>query len=84
MTIIMLKDLPVELQRLVVRFLPRHPMAQLLHDSAHSLTLKYVRQFQFEHERLKEDLRPSRLGSVYYGRILRTKISQRERGLMQI
>ena len=78
----MLKDLPPELQRLVVRFLPRHPVAQLLHENGGSLTLKYVRQFQFEQERLKEDLRPSLLGSVYYGRILRTKISQREHMLI--
>jgi hypothetical protein len=74
----MLKELPPELQRLVARFIPRHQIAQLFHDMKDSLTLKYVRLFQFEQEWLTNELRPYLLGSIYYGRILRVKISQRE------
>lgn len=74
--------LPPELQRLVVRFLPRHVIAQAFHENADTHTLKYVRRFQFNQEHMKEALRPSHLKSVYYGRILRVKISQRENGLL--
>ena len=85
----MFELLPEDLQRVVVRFLPRNDTAQLLHDMAGKLSLKYVRQFQLDwHLGHFWELRPSLLRSIYYGsiesplRIIRTKISQKEKILL--
>ena len=81
--------LPEDLKRVVVRFLPRNDSAQLLHDMAGKLSLKYVRHFQIKWALgINEELRPSLLRSIYYGcpesplRIIRTKISLKEKMLL--
>ena len=85
----MFELLPDDLKRIVVGFLPRNETAQLLHDMAGKLSLNYVRKFQLPRKwQINEELRPSLLRGIYYGcpelplRIIRTKLSLRERSLL--
>lgn len=79
-----MENLPIEIQREIIRFIPRHNNAQIIHDSRHLLSLKYVRKFMFESNQLYEhriwnELKPVHLRSVFYGdtqKIIRSRISK--------
>ena len=79
--------LPIDLQREIVGFIPRHPTAQIIYDSRNILSLNYVRRFNFEtiyppcYKRMFiwEELKPTNLKSVFYGdtkKIIRSNISK--------
>jgi hypothetical protein len=76
--------LPVEIQREILHFIPRHPTAQIIYDSKHVLSLKYVRRFLFEdnllyEKRIWDELNPVHLRSIFYGdtqNITRTQVSK--------
>ena len=75
--------LPDELKREIVKFIPRHDTAQMIHDSRYTLSLNYVRRFNYEDnllysQRIWEELKPINLKSVFYGdthKITRSNIS---------
>lgn len=76
--------LPDEIKREIIRFIPRHDTAQIIHDSRYLLSLKYVRRFMFEdnpiyEQRIWDELKPVHLRSIFYGdtqKITRSKISK--------
>lgn len=79
-----MEDLPTDIQRVIVKFIPRNDTAQIIHDSRYLLSLKYVRRFMFggnilyEH-RIWNELKPVHLRSMFYGdtkKITRTEISK--------
>ena len=43
-----MEHLPIEIQREIIKFIPRHDSAQIIYDSRYLLSLKYVRRFLFE------------------------------------
>ena len=80
-------DLPIELKREIVKFAPRHPTAQIMHDSRQALSLNYVRRFKYENDHFPyyqrmfiwDELKPSKLKSIFYGdtqKITRSNISK--------
>lgn len=79
-----MENLPVELKREIIKFIPRNDTAQLIHDSSCNLSLKYVRRFIFQdnplyEERIWNELKPVHLKSLFYGdtkRITRNLISK--------
>lgn len=86
-----METLPIELKREIVKFTPRHPAAQIMHDARQTLSLNYVRRYNFEdadfsqhqfgHRRMFiwEELKPSNLKSIFYGdtkKITRSNISK--------
>ena len=79
-----MEDLPTDVQRVILRFIPRNDTAQIIHDSQHLLSLKYVRRFMFGEnilyeQRIWDELKPVHLKSVFYGdtkKITRTQISK--------
>ena len=81
---IKMEHLPIEIQREIVKFIPRHDSAQIIYDSRYLLSLKYVRRFLFEDNpfyegRVWDELKPTHLRSVFYGdtqKITRTQISK--------
>ncbi len=60
-------ELPIELKREIVKFAPRHPTAQIMHDSRQTLSLNYVRGTNYERMFIWEELKPSNLKSIFYG-----------------
>tara|TARA_Y100000389_G_scaffold178371_1_gene191487 strand:+ start:3459 stop:3734 length:276 start_codon:yes stop_codon:yes gene_type:complete len=66
-----MESLPVELQRIIVRFIPRNDCAQLIYDSKKDLSLKYTRKYKFEKQlyidRIWEYLKPTSLKTIFYG-----------------
>ena len=60
-------ELPIELKREIVKFAPRHPTAQIMHDSRQTLSLNYVRWTNYERMFIWEELKPSNLKSIFYG-----------------
>lgn len=76
--------LPDEIKREIIRFIPRHDTAQIIHDSRYLLSLKYVRRFMFEdnpiyEQRIWDELKPVHLRSIFYGdthKITRSKLSK--------
>lgn len=79
-----MEHLPIELKREIVKFIPRHDTAQIIHESRYLLSLTYVRRFMFEHnpvyeQRIWDELKPVHLRSMFYGdtqKITRSKISK--------
>lgn len=77
--------LPIELQRLIIRFIPRNNTAELIHKSKHLLSLNYVRKIMFDNplykSRIWQELKPVQLRSIFYGdtqQITRNCISKGE------
>lgn len=76
--------LPDEIKREIIKFIPRHDTAQIIHDSRYLLSLKYVRRFMFEdnpiyEQRIWDELKPVHLRSIFYGdtqKITRSNISK--------
>lgn len=60
----------------------RHPCASILANSELCLCLKYV-YMQYLPLRIHNSLRPSTLGSVYYGKTQRIKLSIGEQNRMK-
>ena len=81
---IVMENLPVELKREIIKYIPRNDTAQIIYDSSHNLCLTYIRRFQFEdnplyEERIWNELKPSHLKSLFYGdtkKITRNLISK--------
>ena len=81
-----MENLPDELKREIVKFIPRHDNAQIIHDSRHNLSLNYVRRFRYfenilYHKRIWEELKPTTLGTLFYGdnqKIIRSNVSKGE------
>ena len=79
-----MENLPVELKREIIRYIPRNDTAQIIYDSSCNLSLTYVRRFMFEEnplyeERIWNELKPSHLKSLFYGdtkKITRNLISK--------
>lgn len=84
-----MEKLPIEMKRKIVKFIPRHPTAQMIYDSRHRLSLTYIRRYNFENDFpatslvrrmfIWEDLKPSNLKSTFYGdayMIIRSNISR--------
>jgi hypothetical protein len=88
----MMEQLPDDLLRMIIRFIPRNDTAQLIHNSE-LITLKYVRRYKFkvnEHydyeTRIWSELKPSHLKSVFYGdgrMIRRTAISKGQKIILK-
>ena len=79
--------LPIELEREIVKFTPRHPTAQIMYESRHTLSLNYVRKYKFKSDTnpyyqrmfIWEDLEPACFESIFYGdtkMITRSNISK--------
>lgn len=83
-TYLKMEQLPDEVKRQIVRFIPRHDTAQIIHDSRYLLSLKYVRRYMFEEnplyeQRIWDELKPDHLRSIFYGdsqQIIRSQISK--------
>ena len=79
-----MEQLPIELKRQIIKFIPRHDTAQIIHESRYLLSLTYVRRYIFEdnpvyEQRIWDELKPIHLRSMFYGdtqKITRTKISK--------
>ena len=79
-----MEDLPIELKREIIKYIPRNDTAQIIYDSSRNLCLKYVRRYMFQDNPLYEDriwneLKPVHLRSMFYGdtkRITRNLISK--------
>lgn len=79
-----MENLPLDIQREIIRFIPRHDSAQIIYESRHLLGLTYVRRYVFEgnplyEERIWNQLKPSHLKSLFYGdtkKITRNLISK--------
>ena len=79
-----MEQLPIELKRQIIKFIPRHDTAQIIHESRYLLSLTYVRRYIFEdnpvyEQRIWDELKPVHLRSMFYGdiqKITRTKISK--------
>jgi len=78
-----MNTLPNELKREIIKFIPRNDTAQIIYDSRHLLSLKYVRRFVFDNsvyeDRIWNELKPVQLRSIFYGdtqKITRTNISR--------
>lgn len=78
----MFDQLPVDLKREIIRYIPRNETAQLIH-SAPKLALYYIPNFMFDppHRSVWNDTRPSALGAMYYGNgaVIRENITKGER-----
>jgi len=76
--------LPIEIQKEIVQFIPRHPTAQIIHDSKHILSLNYVRRYKFDNnllykKRIWDELNPVNMRSLFYGdtqKIARSLVSK--------
>ena len=66
-----MEDLPIELRRLIIRFIPRNDCAEIIHNSKKNLVLKYTRKYKFENQlyidRIWNYLKPSALKCIFYG-----------------
>ena len=78
-----MEQLPDEIKRVIIRFIPRHDAAQIIHESRNLLSLTYVRRFVFDNpvyeERIWDELKPVHLRSIFYGdiqKITRSKVSK--------
>jgi len=79
-----MENLPNELKREIVKFIPRHDTAQMIYDSSRNLSLYYVRMYKYEdrplyHKRIWEELKPETLKSLFYGdskQIIRSNVSK--------
>lgn len=79
-----MEHLPIELKRVIVKFIPRHDAAQIIHDSGRNVSLYYVRRYKYEdrplyHKRVWEELKPEALKSLFYGdskHIIRSNVSK--------
>lgn len=79
-----MEHLPIDIQREIIKFIPRHDSAQIIYDSRHLLSLKYVRRFLFEdnpayEKRIWDELKPTHLRSAFYGdahKITRSQLSK--------
>jgi hypothetical protein len=79
-----MEHLPIEVQRQIIKFIPRHDSAQIIYDSRYLLSLKYVRRFNFKDkpiykQRIWDELKPAHMRSVFYGdsqKITRTQMSK--------
>lgn len=78
-----LKNIPPELRRIIIRFIPRSKTAKIIHNSlSNIISLKYVRIYKFSDTEVWNDLKPSTLQTVFYGdkkHIIRRDISRGER-----
>jgi hypothetical protein len=76
--------LPIDVQREIIKFIPRHDSAQIIYDSRYLLSLKYLKMSYFKDKpiyklRIWDELKPFHLRSVFYGdsqKITRTQISK--------
>tara|TARA_Y100000389_G_C17340916_1_gene453273 strand:+ start:744 stop:1019 length:276 start_codon:yes stop_codon:yes gene_type:complete len=78
-----MEQLPEDIKREIIRFIPRHDLAQIIHDSRCLISLTYVRRWMFDspvnEERIWGELNPVYLRSIFYGdthKITRSKISK--------
>lgn len=79
-----MNNLPIEIKRIIIKFIPRANSAQIIYDSKKYMALKYTRRFMFSNplyvERIWEYLKPSSLKSIFYGGdskiIIRNSISK--------
>uniref|UniRef100_A0AB39JG12 F-box domain-containing protein n=1 Tax=Florenciella sp. virus SA2 TaxID=3240092 RepID=A0AB39JG12_9VIRU len=66
-----MESLPLELQRIIIKFIPRNDCAQLIYDSKQELSLKYIRKYKFGKQlyidRIWEYLKPTSLKTIFYG-----------------
>lgn len=81
-----MENLPDELKREIVKFIPRHDSAQIIYESRHYLSLKYVRRYRLldnplYEQRIWKELKPTTLGTLFYGdsqQIARSDVSKGE------
>lgn len=79
-----MEQLPIEIKREIVRFIPRHDTAQIIYDSRNSISLNYVRRYNYENyplyeERIWDELKPEKLNTLFYGdqeMIVRSNVSK--------
>ena len=65
----MFLNLPIELKRAILRFIPRNETAQIMHEQE-SLSLQYVRNYKYSplyKNLIWECLKPYQVKSLYYG-----------------
>ena len=87
-----MEQLPIDVKREIVKFIPRHDTAQIIHDSRHNLSLYYIRGYKYEntplyHKRIWQELKPETLKSLFYGdnkQITRSSVSKGQLIKLQI